>query len=604
MKLNFSAAKLQSTTTKLKTLSTPPTLPRIAGSVARSRSLIMSRSGVNMATTKDGAIYNKLRRPDDFFTPFAAQSPPPLVKPTLAMTPPSAESSKRKHNESDRSDSEIEDEHVSKKPKADESRKMQFDSDNEDFTANETTTGVDNEGFTPNETTTAKDNKGHILDEASTAKENENRAPRRSRTPPDNSDCFSEERRTAAQAYFDSVKLEESLLPWLFSAPPLEAEDGAVDESMYNNDHGDKGILYRDGIFIARGFDSSTHASASASESSEGLDTQEQYYRQLLKRYKNLRKSLALATPQALAERAKAHPSVLADSRLPQSKREWNDLLDNQYPTLAQMCRFGEESIFRTIGNCARSLDRLEEISKQRSCWIWALLAKVGEMGTLDYTRVGAIRILANKAGQFSIRLRNGATPQRVDDDDENEYLDSWDLEDQGAGVENMDDRIDSFEEESDRDGETNSIKGKSPTENTQSDQHPVSSNQSSTIIKPIKNADKREESKWEEADDENSNMSMSEDGKITNPSATTKLEAARARLLAQLGDRLVHPHTQPTQHIQEQEHTASIDAGTAATNRIDWNSRVTIDMILTVAAECYGQKDLLRFRHVWSEGE
>jgi hypothetical protein len=33
-----------------------------------------------------------------------------------------------------------------------------------------------------------------------------------------------------------------------------------------------------------------------------------------------------------------------------------------------------------------------------------------------------------------------------------------------------------------------------------------------------------------------------------------------------------------------------------------DFNSKVTIDMILTVVAECYGQKDLLRYRDIWVE--
>jgi hypothetical protein len=32
----------------------------------------------------------------------------------------------------------------------------------------------------------------------------------------------------------------------------------------------------------------------------------------------------------------------------------------------------------------------------------------------------------------------------------------------------------------------------------------------------------------------------------------------------------------------------------------VDLNTRVTIDMILTVVGECYGQRDLLRFRETW----
>ena len=41
---------------------------------------VMSHSGVNKATTEDGATYNKLRRPDDYLHSLTAPPPPPTKR--------------------------------------------------------------------------------------------------------------------------------------------------------------------------------------------------------------------------------------------------------------------------------------------------------------------------------------------------------------------------------------------------------------------------------------------------------------------------------------------------------------------------------------------
>jgi hypothetical protein len=53
---------------------------------------------------------------------------------------------------------------------------------------------------------------------------------------------------------------------------------------------------------------------------------------------------------------------------------------------------------------------------------------------------------------------------------------------------------------------------------------------------------------------------------------------------------------------VQQQQQTAEIvstDQSHGMT-AVDLNTRVTIDMILTVLIECYGQIDLQEFREVW----
>lgn len=112
-------------------------------------------------------------------------------------------------------------------------------------------------------------------------------------------------------------------------------------------------------------------------------------------------------------------------------------------------------------------------------------------------------------------------------------------------------------------------------------------------------------------------------------------LEKARARLLAQLGDRLVQPAVPSSDspasfpllsraeaerqrqeirnHKPQTEHVARASASTSGpvyTKRPGLDStplteseletKAAIDMILTVVAECYGQRDLLQFRGAW----
>lgn len=75
----------------------------------------MSRSGVNLAVTKDGEAYNKLRRPDGLLTSLTSQSPPSLEPPHTILSATSA--NKRKLEEATGSEFLSEDEPEQKRPR-------------------------------------------------------------------------------------------------------------------------------------------------------------------------------------------------------------------------------------------------------------------------------------------------------------------------------------------------------------------------------------------------------------------------------------------------------------------------------------------------------
>jgi hypothetical protein len=124
------------------------------------------------------------------------------------------------------------------------------------------------------------------------------------------------------------------------------------------------------------------------------------------------------------------------------------------------------------------------------------------------------------------------------------------------------------------------------------------------------------------------------DDGMPQHESDKREIEQARARLLAQLGDRLVQDQYQPvndqapdedqaapnivqrpgehelkSSNVSTPSHGALLAAATISdelpanivpTHVTDMNTIVTVDMILTVAAECFGQRDLLKYRRQW----
>jgi hypothetical protein len=85
--------------------------------------------------------------------------------------------------------------------------------------------------------------------------------------------------------------------------------------------------------------------------------------------------------------------------------------------------------------------------------------------------------------------------------------------------------------------------------------------------------------------EDEDEGESLSED-----------LAAAKARILQALNN------AKAEEIIQEAEILDEEAALTAQKTAAKWNTKATVDMIITVAGETYGQRDLLEFRQTWGD--
>jgi hypothetical protein len=351
------------------------------------------------------------------------------------------------------------------------------------------------------------------------------------------------------------------------------------------------------------------HDAAKWEEDPSVVDPQQGCNNMLLQRFQNLRIKLA----EIRKHRQVSKPAKKSTNTLKVGKYQWSEIIESNFPNFEEVADMDESTLYIALQGCTLALGRSVEVSRQQSCWIWTLLALVGDFGTLDHERVSRIRDLGLGAGRLTRRL----------------------CTDQAKSTRNVPEDRDTRSDVPDFNTRNEEVSTKEEGYNPScvSDEKDVVSHSALPKSDDVVLA---QDTVTEEADDSGAEMIISEDEQQTEGVLDDGgLEKARARLLAQLGDRLVHsqmpvPDTPPTQtfhHLsraeaerQRQEIRRGVNlcdmtpgkstpaSGPPKTRsqamtpltESDWNTKVAIDMILTVVAECYGQKDLLEFRAAW----
>jgi hypothetical protein len=372
--------------------------------------------------------------------------------------------------------------------------------------------------------------------------------------------------------------------------------------------------FFHEGTWIALDDHQADSLSDRGEEEASAPVPQDRLYELLLKRYQNLRatlrtildggedvktqNSLALADLADLLESERNSP--YKGKR--KSQRVWPIVIDTEFPTLDFMQRLDDSDIYSALDSCTIKIGQAASISPQLSCWMWTLLASVGDVGTLDNWKISRIRDLGQRAGLLGTRLWNGSSQHR---------LLSGDVSPQGIKI--SPDGIESnttggmyesvVEKEAGDAQEYNSTHRNDGAAASELPVEPidVSGNMSSLHMTPPELVESEAE------------MSVFiEKGQAQHGTDASEFEQARARLLAQLGDRLVQaqlpsPETSPKLEVLHDGVDYKVSAETSSESRdksadleVDSNTRAAIDMVLTVVAECFGQKDLLEYRQRW----
>ncbi|KAL5117659.1 hypothetical protein ACEQ8H_004407 [Pleosporales sp. CAS-2024a] len=436
----------------------------------------MAGSGVNLAITKDGGAYNKLQRPQDYLTPTVP--PPPRKTMPLVDAQSLRLATKRKHGLA-----------------ATKSKHKRAKLGHEEH--NELSTWTDQ----PSSWGT--------------------KAGMKLELPNLDGDCSSDDSTSEALfTYLRSVKSEASAIPDLLVTNSLDMRDST---------HNDQHAVFREGTYIA--IDRNCDTQDGDETHSEELSLpgpQDRSYELLLKRFYHLRATLAEALHGNIASEATPDLGPVSQS--------WLDSLDTDFPRLERVKRVEGATLYTALKKCTLIMSQATWISRQFSCWLWTLLAIVGDVGTLDNDKISHVRDVGREAGLLRVRLQRLARrDQHIRDGS-----------DQNADVE-------------------------------------------STSCNGI--------------------VASSESNSTSEGGAATEIEEARARLLTQLGDRLVQPQLPATgfSACPSPSSLASARLQGGADTHCDWtggerdvNTSVTIDMVLTVVAECFGQRDLLEYRQQW----
>ncbi|RYP48711.1 hypothetical protein DL768_005431 [Monosporascus sp. mg162] len=443
--------------------------------------------------------------------------------------------------------------------------------------------------------------------------------------------------------------------PRLSSEGAVEQEDEdeeTIDRSIYEDGIGDSRGYYHDGAYTAlpenygEDYDDeeegdegevsrldydeedSLGSNEGGPHNSSSDEIREAYFASLTRQYLSLRKVLRRDPPQsALSALTSSNPTFVGKlGPTSSAMSRWSGLIKATDPLPAQIAAMHKDSVIRLIRVLLNSKSFREghELRERTSRWIWALLARLPDRGELDYQEIGWIRELGKRAVLFMVSLAEREVLHQ-------EYgVGGGGESDEGVefevheGVYEEPASFDSHEEEGEgsitaevngsapsRDDDPNRAEGTSVDTNTRAVEEALPDSTCHHVAKQSINvngdagkipaslaAEPKSHVDQEHQAAEASDVEMQldtdlEDGEVSDESHKPSedladIESAKARLLAQLETAEESPEPVPTQ--------AEKDA-----MRAQINLRATLNMILTVAGEFYGQRDLLEFRNPFS---
>jgi hypothetical protein len=411
-----------------------------------------------------------------------------------------------------------------------------------------------------------------------------------------------------------------------------EVHEERTDRSIYSQGQSDFRGRYEDGAYIAQpdweaeqvAQQRRDNARGEGWESSAMFDEEdaeatlcEAYYTSLRNRYNLLREKLQARPPASAVAALPRINSFHVGNFAPKSSVStvWNRRLRETDPWPAQVASMDKDSVIRVlrIMLSGRFLRRGYDLEERTSRWLWALLARLPDRGEMSHTDIGWVRDLGRRAVLMTQSLADMANLREAlegegmdlgvhdavdESSDDEEVLQDFVVEEEDGVAESNESDGDKFPSEE-------KAPPALPAEAEASNEHPAVPTESEVpICQPpvsteadVPTAPPEIEVPVE--DDQNSEaMDCSEDGEIAedgevaeegevadeHPAVESEsLEAAKSRILAEL----------------DHATAAEEEEARAAENqlRARLNMRATLNMILTVAGEFYGQRDLLEFR-------
>ncbi|KAI3326903.1 hypothetical protein HD806DRAFT_485358 [Xylariaceae sp. AK1471] len=433
------------------------------------------------------------------------------------------------------------------------------------------------------------------------------------------------------------------------SYPEGHWDEDEEDQGDYDEDKQDEIALEDGDDSDASGLPEDQPRNSSADE------IRDAYFASITNRYIALREILQTLPPDsALLGLPATNPTEVGEwKRGVNTFKKWENRLRGTDPLPAQIAAMHKDNVFRllrVILTC-KFLRKKQELRERTSRWIWALLARLPDKGELDYMEVGWIRELGKRAVLMMVSLAElevlrehcdvaGSSPDDQDEYEVDVDVDEYFDEDFGqytpvhAGISPT-----SLIMEEHTGGDFNAT-----TPGASKAAHQISSS-STDANHEANNGSSHRPHPDDFSDVEMQLDSDMEDGEVADaPSSPLRsdpiadIETARARLLAQLnGDAADDGPVEEADVSASAKPVAQLLSATESTvpgeevrptaaditkekegygdyemeeskgdvdyeryqelDRAKVNERATLNMILTVAGEFYGQRDLLEFR-------
>ncbi|KAK5015090.1 hypothetical protein LTR60_003040 [Cryomyces antarcticus] len=364
---------------------------------------------------------------------------------------------------------------------------------------------------------------------------------------------------------------------------------------------------------------------------------QSAYRARLLERFLAHRTRLRSAPPpHAIAALDRQHPISLPANSRP-AFQEWKRLLRTTIPRPAQLASMDVGTVLRLLKLSTNLLRRRQNVDRAVGAWIWGLLGRLGDVGWLSSDDVGVIRDLGKRAVWVGLGFRDGAVADQTEQFDEEEGEGGDEVEheeDEGEGIGEAlgDGEEDMMPEEVDE-GETNG------PDQLLGEDLSVLKSQAASAAQPVTGPHDLTDPASTVADEASLSaldQPTTTTSSHTPPAATATpspapspadtpsapaLEAAKARLMARFAttstplsalldehsaaaddddDEPAEPAVRDKEPNSADDHDDNVGEDEAASAVPNQSTRATLDIILTIAGEFFGQRDLLEFREEW----
>ncbi len=367
-----------------------------------------------------------------------------------------------------------------------------------------------------------------------------------------------------------------------------------IDRSMYDDGVGDSRGYYHDGAYTAAPEPDPSALSDEEAEpdeadriASQNAALRKAYFASLTTQFLALRALLHRAPPpHRIAALPRDHGTEVGSFGAKSwTFRVWTKRIRHTDPLPVQVAALDRQSALKLLRVIlgGKFIRRGYELRERTSRWLWALLARLPDRGEMDYAEVGWIRELGKRAVLMMVSIAQmDALREEVEGDLEGGLEAEQEEGDESLGEMVVDD------EEADEG-------------NYQSRSAGAGADSKPADIVATTGDDDQEDG---EVDMDLDDGEVSDDDDPTaaagNKDIKAEIAAAKARLLARLEKA---PETQQEEPAgaddDEHQHNQASEGQDAVFDeaQVRANMRATLNMILTVAGEFYGQRDLLEFR-------